>query len=122
MIVEKDYLGFEAQRNRTHAQMYTEILQVAFGTDNDVLVGHHICFEHDHKIETENEIPSADTLIFDHDIMKRAFGSMSRIVIRECADVPVEERDAKLLEFWTREKVRREGKEVIYAGLTLHDM
>lgn len=107
MLIEKDYLGFEAQRNRTYATLYTELLQFAFGTDNDVMIGHHICFEHDKDIKTENEIPSADTLIFDHDIMKRCFGSLARIVMRECADAPCHDRDAVLQRLWNAEKTRR---------------
>lgn len=107
MIVTKDYLGDELQRNKANADMYTKILQVAYGVDNDVLIGHHICFEHDKKIETENEIPAADTLIFDHDIMKRFFGCMYRIVIRECADAPVEHRDETLRTFYNAELARR---------------
>lgn len=108
MLITKDYLGSEQQRNKKYAVLYTEMLQMAYGTENAVLIGHHICFEHNNEIETENEIPAADTLIFDHDLMKRIFGSMFRIVLRDCADVPCTERDEVLLKHFTCEKRQRE--------------
>jgi hypothetical protein len=72
----KDYLTTERVRN-THpenAALYTKLIKRAFGDNIDVIVGHHIGFQVHEHIETENEIPSADTLLFDHDIMFAAFG------------------------------------------------
>lgn len=96
----KDYLTIEQNRNKQHANLYARMLQVAsLGPNIAVLVGHHIGFEFGGDIETENEIPSADTLIFDHDIMSRIFGSRSLAIMAELATIPAERRDARLQEF-----------------------
>lgn len=93
----KDWLSYEQNRNHTHAALYTRILQLAgIGKNIAVLVGHHIGFEFNGDIETENEIPSADTLIFDHDIMSRVFGSNCVAIMAELATIPAERRDARL--------------------------
>lgn len=100
MTPTKDYLGFEDQRNRTHAQLYTNLIKAAFGNDYDVLIGHHICFEKHGDISTENELPSADTLIFDHDIMKAVFGiAKYRDIMFHLVAVKPEERDDLLTEY-----------------------
>jgi hypothetical protein len=71
----KSFLSTEGKRNRANADLYLSILQIAYpGEVLDVIVGHHICFEFDKDIATENEIPAADTLLFDHEIMGRVFG------------------------------------------------
>lgn len=71
----KSFLSTEGKRNRANADLYLEMLQLAYpGEVIDVIVGHHICFEFDKDIATENEIPAADTLLFDHEIMGRIFG------------------------------------------------
>jgi hypothetical protein len=89
----KDYLGYENERNKKNALLYQTILQRAWGKDLDVLVGHHICFEQNKDIKTENEIPSADTLMFDHEIMTKVFGDDASSIMASLARAPVETRD-----------------------------
>jgi len=91
----KDYLGLENSRNKLHANLYTDLIQRALGPV-DVLVGHHLCFEANHDISTENEIPSADTLLFDHDIMIKVFGGRAIEIMQRLAAEPAEQRDAIL--------------------------
>jgi hypothetical protein len=85
----KDYLVAENQRNRRNAPLYTEILRRCYG-DTQVVVGHHVSFD---ATTEPNEIPSADTLLFDHEIMGRVFGERSIPIMRELASVPAEDRD-----------------------------
>lgn len=93
----KDWLSYEQTRNKTHAALYEKVLKLAdLGTNIAVLVGHHIGFEFNGNLDTENEIPSADTLIFDHEIMARVFGSNAVAIMAELATIPAERRDARL--------------------------
>lgn len=90
---QRDYLGYENHRNTVHAQLYTDIVNEAFGHE-DVIVGHHITFERHGDIKTENEIPSADTLLFDVDVASRLFGEhFARSLLMRLALTPVESRD-----------------------------
>lgn len=92
----KDYLSTEQSRNKAHAGIYERMLKIAFGETCAVLVGHHIGFEFNGDINTENEIPSSDTLLFDHDIMQRVFGSKYLSIMANLAVTPVELRDSML--------------------------
>jgi hypothetical protein len=94
----KDYLGFENARNKEHAALYERLLRIALKDEKSisVLIGHHICFECDGKLDTENEIPSADCLMFDHDLMTKVFGDSAVNVMLALALVPMEVRDDTL--------------------------
>lgn len=81
----KDYLGMENARNKHHADLYVKLIQLAYGDHQDVLVGHHLNFETHGDIDTINEIPSADTLIFDHEIMSRVFPDSYLKIMALCA-------------------------------------
>ncbi len=96
----KDYLGSENARNKQHAALYTAMMKAAFGSNAAVLIGHHLTFELNGDIATENEIPSADTMIFDHDVMGAIFGARSIAIMQELAATPVEQRDALLACYW----------------------
>lgn len=100
----KDWLGAEHARNKEHAALYVEIVKRAIGKltgrQVEVLIGHHITFELGCNgaldITTENEIPSADCLMFDHTIMRAVFGINAVPLMMHLASIPCEERDAEL--------------------------
>lgn len=97
----KDYLGSENARNKKYARLYTDLIKRAFGPDQDVLIGHHITFEEHGNIETENEIPAADTLLFCHTVMRRVFGdALAYSLMQRMAVIPADsgEREALVLE------------------------
>lgn len=94
----KNYLRYEDARNKSHTALYEEILQAAFGHSEEVVVGHHLTFLTRGDLRTVTEIPSADTMIFDHDIMRRIFGDRAVEVMVQCAAVPCEGRDQVLSE------------------------
>jgi hypothetical protein len=96
----KDYLGFENERNKRSAKLFADILVAAYGTDIDVLVGHHVTFEHHADIASENEIPSADTLLFCHELMGRVFGAAAPEIMADLVRLPAESRDARLAEWF----------------------
>lgn len=98
----KDYLGTENARNKKYAALYCEMIKKAFGegAQCDVLIGHHLTFELDKDLNSENEIPSADCLMFDHDIMGKIFGDQALSIMSHLAGVPVQSRDEVLAAYF----------------------
>lgn len=102
----KDWLGYELGRNKEHSDLYVALLKKALtklakGQRAEVLIGHHITFElgadgQSLDITTENEIPSADCLMFDHDIMTAVFGKWAVPLMQTLAAEPCSGRDAIL--------------------------
>lgn len=94
----KDYFSAEVDRNHKNSGLYVRILKIAFGDQDDEMIGHHLSFQEHGKIDTLNEIPSADTMIFDHDIMGRVFGRYAPKIMAALALVPVDggQRDSLL--------------------------
>lgn len=101
MTQMKDWLGTEHARNKANADLYTRLIQRAVkklsGCESiAVLIGHHLTFELNADLETENEIPSADCLMFDHALMGAVFGEAAVPLMQELAALPCEERDKRL--------------------------
>lgn len=94
----RDYFATEMTRNHENAALFTRMMQIAFGEQDDEMIGHHLSFQEHGKLDTLQEIPSADTLIFDHYVMGRVFGANAVKVMQHLASVPFEggERDALL--------------------------
>lgn len=95
----KDFLGYENARNKRNADLYERLIKLAIGKDVKcaVLIGHHLTFELNGDLETENEIPSADCLMFDHELMTAVFGREKAIdTMRTLATLPCEARDNAL--------------------------
>lgn len=86
----RDFLSTENARNKAHAELFTRMIQAAYGKECDVLIGHHLTFEVHGEIQTENEIPSADTLLFCHEIMSAVFGVAAIEIMQELASMPSE--------------------------------
>jgi hypothetical protein len=128
----KSFLSTEGKRNRANADLYLDMLRIAYpGEKLDVIVGHHICFEFDGDISTENEIPAADTLLFDHEIMGRIFGKdKARSLMHALVDLPDAKREDYLRIEVQRVKARAEDarrnaaweEAPQYTGLTSLDM
>ena len=95
----KDYLETENERNKEHADLYVQLIQRAFGKEAQVMIGHHLSFEFEGKLETENEIPSADTLLFCHEAMKLIFGALYEDVLIDLALTPAEGREEVVREY-----------------------
>lgn len=92
----KDYLGYEHARNKRNAAVYERLIKLAFqheGASIMTLTGHHLTFELNGDLQTENEIPSADCMMFDHDIMTRVFGRRAIPLMMRLASVPCDIRD-----------------------------
>jgi len=96
VVSMKDYLEFESARNKSNASLYVSIMKHAFGDRADILIGHHLCFEISGDLATENEIPSADTMMFDHNVMTSVFGDRAISIMQHLAAIPAESRDRVL--------------------------
>lgn len=100
LTTSKYWLQAENDRNTHHGDVFIDLIRRAFGNEV-VMVGHHFVFEPQtamdaHDLSRLNEIPSADTLIFDHEIMGSVFGAGAIPLMIRLASVPAESRDALL--------------------------
>lgn len=86
------YLSGEGKRNRHNADLFEAILRCAWG-DCSVMTGHHIAFLFEGKLDTEDEVPSADTLLFDLDIMGAVFGQERDAMLMTIARLPRNDRE-----------------------------
>lgn len=92
---------WENDRNGTSRQLLKDIIREAYGVQ-DVLIGHHLCYEYEENqngfnITIMEEIPSADTLIFDHLVAQKIWGVMDyKRILTMLVLEPSETRD-KLL-------------------------
>lgn len=93
----KNYEVYENERNTRNHQLYERLVRKAFGADTNVLVVHHITFQV--AGGEPNEIPSADTLMFDHVLMRKVFGEDYSEVMASLALSPVETRDKVLMNY-----------------------
>lgn len=99
MEQRKDYLSWENARNRRAHKLFQDILHEAFGSDEEVVIAHHLTF--DGAGDDPDEIPSADTMIFDHDIARVIWGEANYIgVLLQLAATPCDQRDALLGELY----------------------
>lgn len=97
----KNYLITENERNKANAALFTRMIRLAFGDKDQIMIAHHLTFEVDNDLNTVNEIPSADTLIFDHEAMGRIFGKQALSIMKDLAALPVADgsRDKRLAEY-----------------------
>lgn len=93
---------YENDRNGENADLYKAIIREAYGV-TDVICGHHLVYQVEDKradgfvYTFVEEIPSADTLIFDHEVARKIWGEPKYItVLQHLACVPPEARDKVL--------------------------
>ncbi len=92
---------YENDRNGDHSELFKAILREVFDV-TDVICAHHITFVrheqrceggHTFSYEIVQEIPSADALIFDHEIAKKIWGTGWKETLMLLATYPPETRD-----------------------------
>jgi hypothetical protein len=88
-----DFLAYENEKNQRFHRVYEKFLQRAVGPCT-VIVAHHITFMEPGKAPVE--LASADTMMFNTILMKRAFGINSMNIMMELATTPVGEREIAL--------------------------
>lgn len=98
---------YENDRNIENADLFKAILRECYGI-TDCIIAHHLTYVKEElrsdgfKYQIVQEIPSADALIFDHDIAKRIWGKGWEAVLTTLALTPVPQRDQVLAEYWNR--------------------
>lgn len=102
--------AYENDRNAAGSQLFKDILRECFNVQ-DVIVGHHLIYVYrdtradGFTYEVVQELPSADALIFDHEIARRIWGEEYLCKLRELACTPPETRDKVLATlFYGRDK------------------
>lgn len=102
--------NYENQRNARNAELFKSVIREAFDVQ-DVIVAHHLVYvvEETHKdgfkYQIVEEIPAADTLLFDHDIMRKIFGENSYMnVMSTLACTACSERDALFAKLYSERK------------------
>lgn len=97
--------AYENDRNTENSALYKAIIREVFGV-TDVICGHHLVYEVREKradgfvYETIQEIPSADALIFDHDVASKLWPDDWKNILTILALTPVAERDKLLGDFY----------------------
>lgn len=103
---------YENDRNGENSDLYKAIIREAFGV-TDVICGHHLVYQVEDKradgftYTFVEEIPSADTLIFDHDVALKIWGVSFKSRLVKLALEPIATRDALLADlYYNRSTVR----------------
>lgn len=101
---------YENDRNQQCQELYKAIIREAFGV-TDCIIGHHLVFVRTYKdkdgfdIQVVEEIASADTLLFDHEVARVIWGEDEyRSALAALAMVPAERRDDVLAEMYYNRK------------------
>jgi hypothetical protein len=99
---------YENDRNAENSKLFSDIIKEACEVDQ-VIVAHHLVYvkqdtdEKGFKIQIVEEIPSADSLIFDHEVAEKIWGPNFHEVLADLATTPLPQRDAKLAKlYYTR--------------------
>lgn len=92
--------SYENDRNAENADLYKAIIRECFKV-TDVIVAHHLVYvtsetRDGFRYEYVEEIPAADTLIFDHNIAEKVWGLNFKEKLIQLACEPIATRD-KLL-------------------------
>ena len=105
---------YENDRNEVYRDLYSDIIREVYGV-RDVIIGHHLVYQTTEQLVDEKtgpythtfvqEIPSADALIFDHDVARKLWGRGYLTALSTLAMTPIERRDALLSDmYYARQK------------------
>ena|SRR5215471_18013464 len=96
-LSNKPWIQSEGKRNRDNAMLYVTLITKAYGVQFEMFIGHHLAYKSQHDAKTTlDEIPSADTLLFDHEIMTAVFGQRAIPIMQMLAAKPCGEREQLL--------------------------
>lgn len=103
--------AYENDRNAESADLFKAIIREAFGVQ-DVIIAHHLVYVTQEKradgfmYQLVEEIPSADSLIFDHDVAAKIWGPGFKDVLSRLAQEPVATRDKLMGELYAARGVQ----------------
>lgn len=117
MTTQSDYTAagtkiegtYENDRNAENSDLYKAMIRECFGV-TDVIIAHHLVYvtsemRDGFQYTIVEEIPSADALIFDHDIARKIWGEGFLEVLKALACEPVATRDKLLAQFYHNRSV-----------------
>ena len=98
--------AYENDRNAEHSELFKAIIREAYGVQ-DVIIAHHLVYvKVDHRADgfdyqVVEEVPSADALIFDHDVAKSIWGEIMYLErLKQLALTPIAQRDKLLADLY----------------------
>jgi hypothetical protein len=96
--------AYENDRNTKNRKLYADMIKEAYGADQSI-IAHHLTYvakeiRDGFEYQIVEEIPSADTLIFDHEAARKIWGPDFQMVLALLVSLPVPERDEKLKELY----------------------
>lgn len=101
---------WENDRNADGFLFFKDMIREAFGVQ-DVICGHHLLYVTSETrpdgfvYQIVEEIPSADALLFDHEVARKIWGENFKDVLTRLAVEPVETRDQVACDlFYARRK------------------
>jgi hypothetical protein len=100
--------AYENKRNTESSELFRELILEAYGA-TQCIIAHHLTYvrvENDdgYDLQFVEEIPSADTLIFDVDAAQKLWGHHYEVVLKMLAIMPVPQRDQALASLWQHMK------------------
>lgn len=90
--------AYENDRNGNSADLFKAVIREAYGV-KDVIIAHHLVFvREEHRddgftYQIVEEVPSADCLLFDHEVARRIWGEEWEAALTRLALTPPEHRD-----------------------------
>lgn len=116
-ILDKDFTptglkmegAYENDRNAVYSELYKAIIREAYEV-KDVICAHHLVYV---KVERRpdgfeyqqvQEVPSADSLIFDHEVALKLWGKGFKKVLTKLACEPIDTRDQLLAKLYYSRK------------------
>lgn len=101
---------YENDRNAQASELFKAIIRKVYNV-TDVIVAHHLVYV---KVERRDgfdfqvveEIPSADALIFDHEVAKCLWGDKWQDNLSLLALEPADTRDDLLAHLWEQQQMR----------------
>jgi hypothetical protein len=97
--------AYENDRNADSADLFKEILREVYGV-KDVIIAHHLVYVTEEQrgdgfhYQIVEEVPAADTLIFDHEVARKLWGHAWRANLTALALEPPESRDCLLAKLY----------------------
>lgn len=86
--------AWENDRNATSRDLIHNVFRHLYGDNVQTIIAHHLCYQiQDGDYFVVEEIPSIDTLIFDHNIARKLWGDKWLSVLQTFAILAPEERD-----------------------------
>lgn len=101
--------AYENDRNAESSDLFKSIIRESYGV-KDVIIAHHLVYVREEvradgfTYSIVEEVPSADTLIFDHKVAEKIWGEGFRDVLVKLVLEPVETRDALLATLYAARK------------------